>query len=147
MVTVISVPDWTGSEVKGRSKQHQRAPLLSRFHGRRGDGSFRSLAAWNGLGLQRRDKKTLCKGEGSLQIEMTRSLERYRSKAQGLRTLWVVNLWGAARIPRVSWKTEKLFGSMVLFRMRHRKHVVSKPIAYCLELEGHKDTSVVVYRC
>lgn len=55
----------------------------------------------------------------------------------------LVNLWRAARIPRVSWKTEKLFGSVVPFRMRHRKRVVLA----VLRRRGIKQHLWYDYRC
>lgn len=62
---------------------------------------------------------------------MTRGLEKLGSKARGVRALWVVSSSVESRQePRVFWRnTEKLFGSMIPFRVRHRKHVVSNAIA------------------
>lgn len=84
------------------------------------------------------------KGEGNLQTEIPEVLRDAEVRLREREAFGqLVNLWRAARIPRVSWKTEKLFGSVVPFRTRHRKRVVLA----VLRRRGIKKHLWYVYRC
>lgn len=88
-MAVISALDWTGSEVKGRSKHNTRELPCSPIPGMQRGWQF-SFPGPRGC-KEETGKRNLFKGEGNLQTEMTRGLERCGSKAQGARSLWAVS--------------------------------------------------------